>query len=530
MAKSKSLVLGVLVVCLSVFLSGFPLAQDQVQDEIKRINREIERLGLGWTAGETSLSRLTPEERRLRLGFVPPVYIDPDKILTVEVKRELLASLDWRANGGNFMTSIKSQGACGSCWAFAAVGTVEAMYNIEQDLPEVRPVTLGQGERLPTKRSDLSGQSPNLYQRLMNQDLRYQGIFDQEPDFSTDTQAGSSRKSVFHSPQPLSLYDWLLRCSLKYPYAFNRDFNFSSGRESVLSEGGERLSRTAGETAEMRSIRALNFPDFSEQELVSCSGAGDCSGGNPAGALNYIKTSGIVPEDCFPYTASDIPCDLCEDYATRLSKIADWAWVCYGVNEVAIKAALADGPLVTTMDVYDDFYSYSGGIYQKLPDANYEGGHAIVLVGYDDEGPIPYWICKNSWGTWWGESGYFNIAMGECNIGQYTLKAWGVTINNQPPELADISLLIEGMTFKEGQEFTIQLEAHDPDGDSLTYGASPLPAGASFNTSSGLFTWKPSYTQAGEYSIRFSVNDGLFEDFQWVTIIVANVKKGKARY
>lgn len=42
----------------------------------------------------------------------------------------------------------------------------------------------------------------------------------------------------------------------------------------------------------------------------------------------------------------------------------------------------------------------------------------VLVVGYGEEKGTPYWIVKNSWGTEWGEDGYFRIMRGndECSI------------------------------------------------------------------------------------------------------------------
>lgn len=38
----------------------------------------------------------------------------------------------------------------------------------------------------------------------------------------------------------------------------------------------------------------------------------------------------------------------------------------------------------------------------------YRGGHEVAVVGWNDA--QQYWIVKNSWGPWWGESGYFRVS------------------------------------------------------------------------------------------------------------------------
>lgn len=66
----------------------------------------------------------------------------------------------------------------------------------------------------------------------------------------------------------------------------------------------------------------------------------------------------------------------------------------------------------------------------------------------------------------------------------------------------------ETQTVDENRSLSFGVEATDPDGDAITYSASGLPAGASFDAATRQLTWTPTYTQAGEYTVTFTASDG----------------------
>jgi hypothetical protein len=148
--------------------------------------------------------------------------------------------------------------------------------------------------------------------------------------------------------------------------------------------------------------------DVSEQDLFGKIGACDF-GSWPSSGMSEVVQNGVPDEVCFPYWSGrkgddGNESDACKDRAERLLRAKDDT---YFSSPAAIKQALMNGPLQTTMTVYEDFMFYAGGVYKHVTGPQM-GGHAITLVGYDDEAKA--WIAKNSWGTSWGEAGYFRIA------------------------------------------------------------------------------------------------------------------------
>ena len=82
--------------------------------------------------------------------------------------------------------------------------------------------------------------------------------------------------------------------------------------------------------------------------------------------------------------------------------------------KAARKDALTRGPLLGGMAVFNDFFAYTSGVYQKTAGSPLAGYHCICVVGYDDTQQC--WILKNSWGTGWGEAGFVKIRYGQAEL------------------------------------------------------------------------------------------------------------------
>lgn len=144
--------------------------------------------------------------------------------------------------------------------------------------------------------------------------------------------------------------------------------------------------------------------ELSEAELFHCNGGCCNDGWGLAAGLNAASNGMALLTDA-PWAANP----TCAG-AAAVIKVASYAEL---ANFDAKKRAVAKGPVVAGMTVFEDLSAYAGGIYRHVI-GNARGYHAVCIVGYDD--PDQCWIGRNSWGTGWGEEGYFRIAYGECEI------------------------------------------------------------------------------------------------------------------
>jgi hypothetical protein len=86
--------------------------------------------------------------------------------------------------------------------------------------------------------------------------------------------------------------------------------------------------------------------------------------------------------------------------------------------------------------------------------------------------------------------------------------------------------VIGAKTVAENAALTFTLSATDADGDAMTYSATGLPTGATLNSSTGAFSWTPTYAQSGTHSVVFTVTDSnSATDTETVAITVSNTNR-----
>ena len=165
------------------------------------------------------------------------------------------------------------------------------------------------------------------------------------------------------------------------------------------------------------------------QQLISCDDQNDgCGGGNVLTALQYTQTNslgGVTSLAAVPFIDANgqttQTCPLTADspvavVVPNLALAVSSTQPSDSSERVSqMKQALAQQPVAVLMNATCTlFQTYSSGIITDDDQCACASGdcldHAVLMVGYDDTSNPPSFKIKNSWGTDWGESGYFLVA------------------------------------------------------------------------------------------------------------------------
>ena len=292
--------------------------------------------------------------------------------INIKIPQEFDGKKIWK----KFLSPIKNQKNCGSCWAFATTSVLADKFNIQSN----------------------------------------------------------GKYNINLSPAKLIL------C--------NKDFETKDAEKIILYQ------ITQNEKSYSEKILQDNIKNFKFSA---------CYGNSIYNALEYLYIIGTCEEACLPYAKqlglenkyqdignftepSKLPlctyitgpdADMCADYfisyingteggtPMRFYRALEIYWIpgteeSNGSEENIKYEIFKWGPVISAIQIYPDFYSFDPkkDIYRWNRLGKPIGGHAIEITGWGIENNIPYWQVKNSWGSEWGDEGFFKIIRGynECKI------------------------------------------------------------------------------------------------------------------
>jgi len=150
--------------------------------------------------------------------------------------------------------------------------------------------------------------------------------------------------------------------------------------------------------------------------------------------FGLMQNTPMPDEGCQPYMARNGECaPLCTNCEASGTCFALKAFTGFGVrsfgrvngSEAMAKEIFENGPITCSFAATDEFvYNYSinaaahGGVFTddfEYPEEAVD--HDVEVAGWDvTEDGVEYWIARNSWGTYWGENGWFRLKKGNLRM------------------------------------------------------------------------------------------------------------------
>ncbi len=135
---------------------------------------------------------------------------------------------------------------------------------------------------------------------------------------------------------------------------------------------------------------------FSPQEMINCNYENfGCSGGYLMTTIDYLQIEGLVSNKCVPYAQQMNSCTYrCNDPAIPIERYycEIGSFKVMTTHREIINDLIKNGPMMMGLMIFEDFMSYSEGIYVQTT-GQMIGGHAMKLIGFGEDPELGlYWI------------------------------------------------------------------------------------------------------------------------------------------
>lgn len=298
-----------------------------------------------------------------------------------------------------WLTPVRNQGSCGSCWSFATTSVLADRINIQL---QQKYISSSLSPLKPTLCNDVTSivlQDRDDVKKTIENPYRFSSMVIEENACNGNLLISACYYLLFYGTTSEECI----------PYSLNNYFEFVNGR----TNWGFRENNNLFFNAKHRSS-LLDFSNYNHLGIFA-----NCA---------FYNQSDVIP---FPYCLDHVTPEQGKNYGTAQQHFQ--ALFVYNIQDPLTEKniqrdILQWGPIVSAFLVYDDFYRYDAKtmpvyIHDSSRSTQVIGGHAVEIVGWGIYEGTPFWWIKNSWGTEWGIQGYFRFLRGknQCGIEENVL-------------------------------------------------------------------------------------------------------------
>jgi len=212
------------------------------------------------------------------------------------------------------------------------------------------------------------------------------------------------------TPSPYDSRDWVAESIYLVGYQLPNTVDHRNKLQPIRNQGnqGSCAAQAAACMKEWQEYYDVEFNKYMSPQFIYNNRTNqDSEGMYGRDVMRILSNLGSCSEDAYPYHTIESPQDISVNIKEEATQYKIKSYAQINTIEGLKKALYINGPCYISFPVYNHTIT----MWKPINGDKSQGGHAMTVVGYNEEG----FIIRNSWGPDWGNNGY-------CN---YTYADWG---------------------------------------------------------------------------------------------------------
>ena len=400
----------------NLFGAGTSYNKDERLERLRNCYKRTPNMFLDFTPEEFERYYLLPERVLYRSTPAQSLYARTFLTLGSSNRRlqtspNIPRSVNYLEQG--FITPVKDQKKCNACYAFAATSAVEALVKRKNRTS----VSLSEQEILDCSKEDedcVGGQPSTSLQYIVSNGISYESAY----PYTAVKGTCRSRKRLLMNGQ-ITVFSPGNPVPFTSPYSQNGSQLYLPPGPGPYSPSGPIFLPPRGGSvkppARSKSPKRSKKDRRPKSPKKVISPVRPNNNTNNTNGSNVGKNNGNNKNKNSQSSNTGNPTSRPSASAGgRFTSLKSFQFIENNIN--ALLRELAKGPVVVAMYVSNEFKFYSEGVFNgEGCNGATKANHAALAVGYNLDTEIPYIVLKNSWGSSWGDKGFYKMAIGKIS-------------------------------------------------------------------------------------------------------------------